>query len=104
MSVIYSDALLFLDKTYNFITNGNEYENIQWYDEREQPTKEQLEQAYIELLKHTRKNRYKEQRKELYPSWEILADAIYHQQKGDNSKMDQYIKMCDDIKQKYPKG
>lgn len=104
MSVVYSDALLFLDKTYNFVSNGNEYENIQWYDEREQPTKEQLEQAYIELLKHTSKNRYKEQRKELYPSWEILADAIYHQQKGDNSKMDQYIKMCDDIKEKYPKG
>jgi len=104
MSVNYADALLFLDNTYQFVAAGTEYENIEWYDEREKPTKELLEQKYKELQHNNDLNRYKKERQSQYPVWEVLADAIYHQQKGDNSKMEEYIKMCDEVKQKYPKS
>jgi hypothetical protein len=104
MSINYADALLFLDSTYQFVSAGNEYDNIEWYDKREKPSKELLEQKYQELLTSNDLNKYKTERKNEYPAWEVLADAIYHQQKGDSSKMDQYIKMCDEVKQKYPKG
>ncbi len=104
MIVNYADALLFVDKTYQFVAAGIEYENIEWYDEREKPSKEFLEQKYKELLQKVDLNKYKEQRSLLYPSWEVLADAIYHQQKGDNSKMEEYIRLCDEVKQKYPKS
>lgn len=104
MVVNYADALLFLDNTYQFVSAGNEYENIEWYDEREKPSKELLEHKYKELLAVNILNKYKDQRKNLYPSWEVLADAIYHQQKGDNSKMEEYIRLCDEVKQKYPKS
>ena len=104
MVVNYADALLFLDNTYQFVSAGSEYENIEWYDKREKPSKELLEQKYQELLNNIDLNTYKKDRHQQYPSWEVLADAIYHQQKGDSSKMEEYIKMCDEVKQKYPKG
>ena len=104
MNINYVDALLFLDNTYQFVSSGTEYDNIEWYDKRQKPSKELLEQKYQELLNSTNLNKYKTERKNEYPSWEVLADAIYHQQKGDNSKMEEYIKMCDEVKQKYPKG
>lgn len=104
MIINYADALLFLDNTYQFVTTGTEYESIEWYDEREKPPKELLEQKYKELLNVTVLNRYREEREPLYPSWKVLADAIYHQQKGDNSKMEEYIRLCDEVKQNYPKS
>jgi hypothetical protein len=104
MYVNYADALLFLDNTYQFVSTGNEYESIEWYDEREKPSKEVLEHKYQELLHNNDLNSYKKQRKSEYPSWEVLADAIYHQQKGDVSKMQEYIRLCDEVKQKYPKS
>lgn len=39
-----------------------------------------------------------------YPSWRVLADALYWQAKGDNSKFEAWIRACDDVKAKHPKG
>jgi hypothetical protein len=42
-------------------------------------------------------------RKEEYPPLADLADALYWQSKGDESKMDEYLANCEAIKLKYPK-
>lgn len=102
--ILYSDAIFSLDPTYQFVSVGNDYDTIDWYDSREKPSKEILDKEIKKLEDISKAHKYKNSRKPEYPSWEVLADAIYHQQKGDSSKMEEYIKMCDEVKQKYPKG
>lgn len=46
---------------------------------------------------------YKRQRRPEYPSLATFADAYYWAQKGDNTKMDEYVAACDAVKTKYPK-
>ena len=46
---------------------------------------------------------YTIERKFNYPQLADFADAYYWAQKGDNTKMNEYIAKCDEIKQKYPK-
>lgn len=101
--ISYAEALISLDKTYQFICAGYEYEGIDWLDERPLPTKEILDEEIIRLRNIAEKTQYQRRRENFYPSWQILADAIYHQQKGDDSKMQEYIRLCDEIKNKYPK-
>lgn len=42
-------------------------------------------------------------RRAAYPSLTVLADALYWQSKGDQTKMDVYIAACSEVKQKFPK-
>jgi len=42
-------------------------------------------------------------RKMEYPPLTDLADALYHQSKGDETKLTAYIAKCEAVKQKYPK-
>ena len=46
---------------------------------------------------------YNELRKQEYPPLEDFADAFYHLQKGDKTKMDEYIARVESVKKKYPK-
>jgi hypothetical protein len=46
---------------------------------------------------------YDYKRRQEYPDLSELADAIYWQQKGDNSKMEAWVAKCDIVKTKYPK-
>jgi hypothetical protein len=46
---------------------------------------------------------YKYKRQPEYPSLTDLADALYHQSKGDETKMTAYLAKCEAVKQKYPK-
>jgi hypothetical protein len=46
---------------------------------------------------------YKLQRQSEYPPLTELADALYHQQNGDDTKMTAYLAKCEAVKQKYPK-
>ena len=59
-------------------------------------TKEILEKEYSQY-------EYRNQRKYEYPSLVDFADAYYWAQKGDNTKMNEYIVNCDIVKEKYPK-
>jgi hypothetical protein len=52
---------------------------------------------------HIDANIYKEQRQFEYPPLTDLADALYHQSKGDETKMTAYLAKCEAVKQKYPK-
>jgi hypothetical protein len=54
-------------------------------------------QAYIDA------NEYKGLRQPEYPPLTDLADALYHQSKGDETKLTAYLAKCEAVKQKYPK-
>lgn len=46
---------------------------------------------------------YAELRRREYPGPEMLADALYWQANGDDSKMKAYLAACEAVKMKYPK-
>lgn len=46
---------------------------------------------------------YIEKRAREYPSAAVLADAIYWQAKGDETKMEMYLAAVEAVKNKYPK-
>jgi len=54
-------------------------------------------QAYIDA------HAYIEKRQAEYPPLTDLADALYHQSKGDETKLTAYLAKCEAVKQKYPK-
>jgi hypothetical protein len=54
-------------------------------------------QAYIDA------HAYIEKRQAEYPPLIDLADALYHQSKGDETKLTAYLAKCEAVKQKYPK-
>lgn len=56
---------------------------------------------YHQQLQNTQ---YKQSRISEYPPLQDLADALYWQSKGDNSKMEAYVAACEAVKEKYPKG
>lgn len=46
---------------------------------------------------------YIENRQREYPLLADLADALYHQSKGDETKLTAYLAKCEAVKTKYPK-
>jgi hypothetical protein len=48
-------------------------------------------------------NAYKSKRQAEYPPLTDLADALYHQSKGDETKLTAYLAKCEAVKSKYPK-
>lgn len=46
---------------------------------------------------------YQRLRRPEYPPLTDLADAVFWQQQGDNSKMEAYVAACEAVKAKYPK-
>lgn len=97
-------VLQFLRPGCEFIIRGNSYEDIEWLSkDLTKPTEEEISNKKRELFELWENHRYKRKRRLEYPSWEELADAIYHKEKGDNSKMDEYIAKLDVIKNKHQK-
>jgi len=47
---------------------------------------------------------YIENRQREYPLLADLADALYHQSKGDETKLTAYLAKCEAVKTKYPKS
>ena len=54
-------------------------------------------QAYIDA------HAYIAKRQPEYPPLTDLADALYHQSKGDETKLTAYLAKCETVKTKYPK-
>lgn len=48
-------------------------------------------------------NTYQRTRKKKYPDFRVLADALYWQSQGDNSKMEQYLADVQAVKDAFPK-
>ena len=78
-----------------------EYEYLIWIDQNtEPPSKDKVDQEII----RQQSLEYQELRAPEYPSVTELADAIYWQSQGDNSKMTAYLASVQAVKEKYPKG
>ncbi|CAB4170780.1 hypothetical protein UFOVP909_139 [uncultured Caudovirales phage] len=79
--------------------------NFDWLsDPADKPSKEELEAELIRLQAQWEANQYQRDRKYKYPPLADLADAIYWQAEGDNTKMTAYLAAVDAVKVKYPKG
>ena len=81
------------DAIYKTYTNVVTIRGDEAFDEQGNPVtyNEATVQAYIE-------NRQRE-----YPPLADLADALYHQSKGDETKLTAYLAKCEAVKTKYPK-
>ena len=62
-----------------------------------------VDAAAAELAAEAAATQYQRDRQPEYPSLATFADAYYWAQKGDNTKMDEYVASCDAVKAKYPK-
>ena len=62
-----------------------------------------VDAASAEIQAELNATQYQRQRAPEYPSLATFADAYYWAQKGDNTKMDEYVAACDAVKTKYPK-
>ena len=62
-----------------------------------------VDAAAAEIQAELDATQYQRDRQPEYPSLATFADAYYWAQKGDNTKMDEYVAACDAVKTKYPK-
>jgi len=62
-----------------------------------------VDAAAAEIQAELDATQYQRNRQPEYPSLATFADAYYWAQKGDNTKMDEYVAACDAVKAKYPK-
>jgi hypothetical protein len=87
--------------------NVGEYtpKNLIWHSKNiPMPSKEQIETRINELQAIADSLAYQEQRKQEYPPLADLADALFWQANGDNSKMTSYLAQVAAVKDRYPKG
>lgn len=79
--------------------------NVKVFDDKVNlPHRAQIEAEVSRLQAQWEATEYQRLRKLEYPSMDILADALYWQQQGDNSKMTAYLALVQEVKNKYPKG
>lgn len=79
------------------------YESILWLDDRPQPSKAEVDAELARQQAEWDRTEYQRLRAAEYPPLTDLADAIYWQQQGDDSKMTAYVAACEAVKAKYPK-
>lgn len=95
-----ADALKSLRPNAQWVMHG---ETIEWIDEISPPTDEEINLELSRLQAEYNSKQYQRNRVNEYPPLTELADALYHQQNGDDSKMTAYLAKVDAVKQKYPK-
>ena len=79
-------------------------ENLEWKTKSIAiPSKEEIEAEVARLLSEYQSTQYQRQRQPEYPPLADLADALYWQSQGDDSKMTAYLAAVEAVKQKYPK-
>ena len=78
--------------------------SINWIDTvQTQPTQSEIDAEIIRLALVYNTQEYARKREFEYPPLTDLADALYHQSKGDETKLTAYLAKCEAVKQKYPK-
>ena len=79
-------------------------EELEWVDTiQTKPTEEELQAEIVRLQAVYDANEYQRRRAAEYPPLADLADALYHQSKGDETKLTAYLAKCEAVKTKYPK-
>jgi hypothetical protein len=79
-------------------------DDLEWFDtEQTQPTDAEIATELARLQAQYDANEYQRLRVDEYPPLTDLADALYHQSKGDETKLTAYLAKCEAVKQKYPK-
>ena len=97
-------ALTELEPNAEFAVNGDVYSGIQWFSsDIELPSESAVNAKIAELEAQDAALQYRELRRPEYPPLTDLADAIFWQQQGDDSKMAAYVAACEAVKAKYPK-
>jgi len=103
-NVLISMALRNLRPNSFWELSGDEYEGLIWHDKTQtKPSKEEVTTEAQKILNLHKATEYQRNREDEYPPLSELADAIYHQQNGDDSKMTAYMAKIEAVKQKYPK-
>jgi hypothetical protein len=74
-----------------------------WHSTTPMPTKAELEAEVARQWELHHATMYKKDRSTKYPPLQVLADALYWQSKGDNTKLEAYIAACDAVKEQFPK-
>jgi hypothetical protein len=97
-------AIKSLRPSASFSVIGEDIDKIEWINCPNKPTNEEILVEKERLLKEYLALEYQRQRKTEYPPLADLADAIYWQAQGDDSKMTAYVAACEAVKLKYPKG
>ena len=96
-----TDAIFSLKPNAQWILRG---EDLEWRDTvQTKPTEEELQVEIVRLQAIYDANEYQRFRASKYPPLTDLADALYHQSKGDETKLTAYLAKCETVKQKYPK-
>jgi hypothetical protein len=84
--------------------NGDSYDGLIWHDKSQtKPTKKEVEDEAQKVLNAFTSTEYQRKREDEYPPLTDLADAIYWQIQGDETKMTAYLEKVEAVKQKYPK-
>ena len=102
-----SDALLSLypSAVWKVINDPSDYKNVIWEDEDiAKPSESVLRSEMMRLQVIQDSELYRFRREPEYPPLSDFADAYYWAQKGDNTKMNEYVTKCDAVKEKFPKG
>jgi len=101
-----ADALRIMEPTAQWRVVGDpmDFNNIQWESEDiTQPSNSAISAKLAEMQSAYDAIEYQRQRQPEYPSLAELADAIYWQSQGDNTKMDAYVAKVQAVKEKFPK-
>jgi hypothetical protein len=77
--------------------------SLEWYGDTDEPEKTAIENKATELAQAWFDAEYQRARRKKYPPLEDLADALYWQAEGDNSKMTEYLAAVCAVKEQYPK-
>lgn len=94
------DAIKSLRPKAAFMFENKEFTQYFDADMQRPPTWEEIVQEAMRLKSIA----YQAKRQQEYPPMEDFIDAYYWQQKGDSSKMEEYIKRVDMVKQRFPKA
>jgi hypothetical protein len=102
-----------------YAIEGDSIDRITWFKNKPDDfifTDDEAGLAKKQQLRETLKNEtyrlaaieesleYQRLRRPEYPPLADLADALYWQAQGDNTKMNKYLAAVDTVKTKYPKG
>jgi len=97
-------AILSLRPGAQWMLRDNEYAGLEWVDiVQSKPTESEVTAEIARLQAKYNTQEYARKRAPEYPPLTDLADALYHQSKGDETKLTAYLAKCEAVKQKYPK-